>query len=195
TGRATVRAYQITGSSTMSPDSGGLAPAGTMTWGASFLDLDGFAAPSGGSRWRSSNAAVATIDSLTGFTTGVSEGTALIIVERHLRQPEWFYADSAFLLVIATPTITSGTSLTTGPAAQQGIYINFTDASSTETGYQVERNVNGGAFTTRATTAANAVQFFDVKSGLINGATYGYRIRACNANGCGAASNTVFVVS
>ena len=78
--------------------------------------------------------------------------------------------------VIATPT-NGAISLTwTAPMDTGG---------STLTGYLVEQSVDGGVtWTTAATTATPSTSL----TGLVNGTTYSYRVRANNSIGSGAAS-------
>jgi predicted phage tail protein len=56
------------------------------------------------------------------------------------------------------------------------------DASSNETGFQIERSLTSGSgFTLITTTAANATSFSN--TGLNAGTSYFYRIRSVNAGG------------
>jgi hypothetical protein len=63
-----------------------------------------------------------------------------------------------------------------GSAGQSQINLTWTDASSVETGYRIERSPDGSAWSLLHTTAANVTQYSD--TGLSAGATYHYRVRA-----------------
>ena len=78
---------------------------------------------------------------------------------------------------------TSLTAVATSPSAAR---LTWTDASTNETGFVVERSPDGVTFTPIATTAANATAYDD--SGLAAGTTYSYRVRAVNAVGSSAPS-------
>jgi hypothetical protein len=68
----------------------------------------------------------------------------------------------------------------TSPSA---ITLAWTDASATETGFEIQRQVGGsGGFSDLATVAANATSYDD--SGLTPATRYDYRIRSCNDGGC-----------
>ncbi len=85
-----------------------------------------------------------------------------------------------------TPT-TSGTA----PSAPTGVNINalvsnqleinWTDSSNNESGFKIERSMNGVNFTEVGSVGANATKFND--TGLNAWTTYAYRIRAYNASG------------
>jgi hypothetical protein len=67
----------------------------------------------------------------------------------------------------------------------------WTDTSNTETGFAVQRSVDGQTFTQIATVAANAVTYQDTSPG--SSKFLYYRVRAFNAAGNSAFSNTVKV--
>ena len=67
------------------------------------------------------------------------------------------------------------------------IDLSWSDASTNETRFELERSTAGGAFQLVAILAANTVTFTD--AGLKARTTYAYRIRACNQLGCSAPSN------
>ena len=66
-------------------------------------------------------------------------------------------------------------------ASSTQINLSWTDNSSNETGFKIERKTESGAYTLVATTAANAT--FYNGTGLIPDTTYTYRIYATNAGG------------
>lgn len=84
-----------------------------------------------------------------------------------------------------------------GPAAPSGLdlsakkgslTLSWNDNANNETGFLIERSINGGAFTQIAQVGANVRTF--TNSGLNKNTTYTYRVRAFNANGNSAYSNT-----
>jgi subtilisin family serine protease len=91
----------------------------------------------------------------------------------------------------AAPTAISGAQIAAG-----SIRVQWTDGSTNETSFPLERAVvsssgSVGAFGLVATVAPNQVQF--TNNGLAAG-TYRYRIRACNAAGCSPWATTGNVV-
>jgi predicted outer membrane repeat protein len=93
-------------------------------------------------------------------------------------------------------TITAGTS-TTGPIAPSGltaqaggtgqISLGWTDQSSNETGFKIERSTDGTTFTQIATVGANVTSYAD--TGLTPGTRYSYRVRATSSTGDSSYSN------
>src|SRR5258708_1780263 len=65
-------------------------------------------------------------------------------------------------------------------ATDTTITLNWTDTYSTETGYQVKRSVDGGAFSLLTTTAANVSTYPD--STVSDGHTYQYQVREIETN-------------
>jgi outer membrane protein assembly factor BamB len=88
----------------------------------------------------------------------------------------------------AAPQALTATGKGTG-----AVLLNWTDASTNETGFRVERSTNGGAtYSLLTTMGAGAVELLD--SGLVNPQSYQYRVAAFNDAGLSAASNTVTFV-
>jgi hypothetical protein len=80
--------------------------------------------------------------------------------------------------------------LTASTLSPSGIVLTWTDLSTNETGFQIERSTTAGAgFALVATAAANATSY--VNTGLASGKPYYYRIRAVNAAGSSAYTSTV----
>jgi hypothetical protein len=65
--------------------------------------------------------------------------------------------------------------------------VMWVDASATETGHQVERSVNGGAWAVCAVLGVDATRFVDTS--VVAGTSYSYRVFAVNGAGLSAASN------
>jgi titin len=71
--------------------------------------------------------------------------------------------------------------LTATAASATRVDLAWTDNSGNETGFKIERSLNGGAFAQVATVGANVTTYAD--TGVSGGNTYTYRVRASNAYG------------
>ena len=86
----------------------------------------------------------------------------------------------------ALPPAPSNLSAT--PASPSQITMNWTDQSTNETGFLIERKTGaGGTYSQISTASANATTYGD--SGLAEGTTYFYRVRAFSGAGNSAYSN------
>ena len=85
------------------------------------------------------------------------------------------------------------TDLTGSSPSSTTIQLSWTDRSNNETGFHVERSTDGVTFSPAGTTDANSTSFLD--TGLPPNTTYTYRVRAFNANGDSAPSNTLAVTT
>lgn len=95
--------------------------------------------------------------------------------------------DTATLQITVVASLAAPTNLTATASAVKTIALNWTDNSAGESGFQIERSVNGRAFSQIATVGANVTSFS--QSGLRRGRTYSYRIRAYNSSSYSAYSN------
>jgi hypothetical protein len=82
-------------------------------------------------------------------------------------------------------------TLQTGPK----IALTWTDNANNETGFMIQRSVNGGAYTQIATAPAfsgtgTPPAFIDTVQALTSNTTYSYKVAATNAGGTSAFSNT-----
>jgi peptidyl-Asp metalloendopeptidase len=77
--------------------------------------------------------------------------------------------------------------------ASDRVSLGWRDNSSDETGFTVQRAVNGDPFADRASLSADTTSF--TEAGLAGGTTYSYRVRAWNGSGNSDFSNTVTVVT
>lgn len=130
-------------------------------------------------------------DVTTYQNTGLSAGTAYYYKVRAVNA----FGETAFTAE-ATATTQSGTvpiapsGLATSTVTPTSILITWTDNSSNETGFQIERSVdNNSAFSLLTTTAAGATSYND--TGLDEGRRYHYRVRATNGAGNSAYTSTV----
>jgi hypothetical protein len=87
------------------------------------------------------------------------------------------------------PAAPSGLSATAVSKSQ--IQLTWTDNAGNETGFAIERSTNGAKFTQVRTVGADVTTTLD--TGLKARKTYWYRVRAWNAAGYSAYSNTVSV--
>jgi hypothetical protein len=88
-----------------------------------------------------------------------------------------------------TQTPSAPTGLTATTPLDNQVDLAWTDASTIEDAYVLERGVDAGAFTTYQTLAANATSYSD--TGLTLGHTYAYRVMATNTYGASGYSNEV----
>jgi hypothetical protein len=87
------------------------------------------------------------------------------------------------------PTAPTGLTATAGTS----ISLAWLDNATTETGYEVERAISTGSFTLLARLGANARSYTDAS--VTRRTSHKYRVRAYNAGGVSAYSNTVTVKS
>jgi hypothetical protein len=90
-----------------------------------------------------------------------------------------------------TPTPAAPGNLRAAAASASAVNLSWTDNSSNETGFRIERSANGSAFAKIATIGANVTAYSD--SGLAKSTTYSYRASAFNSGGSSANSNTAMV--
>ena len=103
--------------------------------------------------------------------------------------------DSAYsnVATAATPSAsavpTAPTNLKAAPMTSSSIALTWTDNSGNETGFKIERSRDGVSFSQIGTVGTNVTTFTDPNA--IWRLTYYYRVRAYNAGGNSAYSNTV----
>ncbi len=74
------------------------------------------------------------------------------------------------------------------PVSTSQINLSWTDNSSNEDGFKLERSTDGTTFTPIALVGANVTTF--ANTGLGRNKRYYYRVRATNASGNSSYSNT-----
>jgi len=94
------------------------------------------------------------------------------------------------ILDYVTP-VTAPADLTAALAGVQQINLSWTDNSSNETGFRVERAAGAGAFVEIGTVAADTTTYSD--TAVQSGITYSYRVIAFNSSGDSLPSNTVTI--
>jgi hypothetical protein len=96
-----------------------------------------------------------------------------------------------------TPVASAGpaapSDLTATATTSTEVSLSWTDTSSDETGFLIERKAAGGAFMQIATVGAGVTSYSD--DGLSTGTTYVYRVRAINSAGNSAYSNRAQVTT
>jgi len=123
--------------------------------------------------------------------------TPLIDVNSALSgHPEWFpdnvhpnnagYAALA-QAVMSAITLGAPANLSASVVSASRVDLAWTDGATTESGFSIERAVNGGAFQVLGTAAANATSFSDTNVQVLT--EYSYRVRAVNAAGQSPFSN------
>ncbi len=92
---------------------------------------------------------------------------------------------SAITAIAQIPAVPTSVTATTASSTQ--INLTWVDASTNETGFQIERSTTSGTgFALIFTTAANAVSYSD--AGVVANTMYYYRIRSTNGSGSSAYS-------
>ncbi len=165
----------------------GLAYNGSIAGNASDPDSDPLTfAKTSGPAWLS----VAANGSLSGtpasanigtnsFTVGVSDGKG--------------GSDSATLQITVVAALAAPTNLAAASTLAKRIDLSWTDNSSGESGFKIERSTNGTSFSKLATVGANVTTYSN--SGLRSGRKYYYRVRAYDSKGNSAYSNVASMVA
>lgn len=98
----------------------------------------------------------------------------------------------SFTTTPLAPSAPTGLSVTNISGTQNNLA--WTDTSSNETNFLVERSQNSTSnFTQIASTSANAISFNN--TGLVNNQTYYYRVRAYNTGGYSAYTTTAYGIT
>src|SRR5688572_21898967 len=165
------------------------APGGTIYWGNNGL-LAG--------NWSTSGGTANTKDTVENvFVQNPAAGTWQVeVIAAELNQDahvETGPVDADYALVVTgvqtapqTPPA-APTGLTANAVSSRQIDLAWSDNSSNETGFEIERSTDGTNFTPRATVGANVTTFQD--TGLAGSTTYWYRVNATNGGGDSAYSN------
>jgi len=119
--------------------------------------------------------------------TGLAEGTTYFYRARAINvNGNSAYSNEASATPVSPPVAPANLSATAVSASQ--INLSWTDQSTNETGFQIERKTGaGGTYTQIGTAAANSTTYNN--TGLTEGTTYFYRVRAVNSAGNSANSN------
>src|SRR5207249_3607532 len=93
-------------------------------------------------------------------------------------------------VTFALPAPANLTAFTMSAAA---VNLAWTDNSSNETSFRIERSTSGGMFNEIGSVGADVTAFSD--TGLTAGTQYAYRVRAANVDGTSAYSNVASTVT
>jgi hypothetical protein len=144
--------------------------------------------------YRSANGGAYTLRGTVGanvvtFTDAVSGGnTYAYQVRSYNVAGNSAFAGPASVTIVNLPAAPTGLAAVKSTATT--VTVTWTDNATNETGYQVYRSANGGAYNLRATLGANAVSYIDQVSA---GNTYSYQVRAYNISGYSAFAGPVAV--
>lgn len=112
---------------------------------------------------------------------------------------QWVAADNRWTTSVFSWTVAPGaappvspTGLTATAVSGSSINLAWTDASSDETGFRIERSTDNVTFVLLASTSANTTVYSD--TGLTTDVRYYYRVRAYNSVGESLPSNTANTV-
>ena len=97
------------------------------------------------------------------------------------------FSNVASAVTAPSPPNGSPEGLTATAISRSAITLRWTDTSSNETRFQIERSTGGGAFKVVGDAPEQATSATDIH--LKAATTYTYRVRACNPQGCSFASN------
>lgn len=128
------------------------------------------------------------------LTARAAKRTNVVVRFRHYNA---FYSytwqiDDVQIESVALPAAPGGLQAVAAPNQNQ-ITLNWTDTSTSESGFKVERSPDGTNFTQIGTVAANVVTFTDPK--LPCATSFTYRVRASSPAGDSAYSNAVNVTT
>jgi len=104
------------------------------------------------------------------------------------------FSNVASAMTLSTPpdAIAKPSDLTATATSSSSVKLSWTDNSSNETGFKIERSTNAtSGFVQIGTVGANVVSY--TNTGLAGATTYHYRVRATNAAGDSPYSNTANV--
>jgi hypothetical protein len=172
----------------VSPGSVSLVPGGTQQFSASALDQFGSAMVSQPSfTWSIDAGGVGgTVSSSGLYTAPSSTGTAIV------RATAGSTSGTASVTVTTIPTPPSNLTATAVSATK--VNLSWTDNSSNETGFKIQRSSNGGKSWTQIATVGQDVTTYSDTS-VSRSKTYQYRVAAYNSLGTSAWSNVATVTT
>jgi len=138
--------------------------------------------------WQQIGTASANATSVTITNPSYSPSTQYTFRVRAYSYTGWQNSLPSNVVTVNATTPAMPTNLTATAASNTQINLTWEDNASNETGYKVERSTDNNNWTELTTTAANATSYSS--TGLSEGTTYYYRIRATNGNGDSTYSNT-----
>ena len=175
----------------------------SLTWIDNSTNEDGFIverSPDGTSSWTQVGAPATNATSFTDSTAGLAVGTTYYYRVRATNSVLGASANSSIAnaTVASPPAAPSNLAAVSSTSAALQINLTWTDNSSIEDGFIVERSSTGTGGWTQvgSTLPANTTSFSDNTSGLVINGTYYYRVRATDgvlgpSNNSNVASATV----
>ncbi|MFM1770742.1 MAG: hypothetical protein RJA22_3271 [Verrucomicrobiota bacterium] len=112
----------------------------------------------------------------TVYTTPGTYSAVLTVTD-----PAGFTASATVVITVQDVPPSAPSALTATAASSTRVDLAWTDNAGNETGFKIERSLNGGAFVQVATVGANVTTYAD--TGVSGGNSYAYRVRASNAYG------------
>ena len=118
------------------------------------------------------------------------DATGTIVLEVSKGVYSWKYINAMEISYYDAP-LTPGkpSDLAANPLSRDGISLSWTDNSSNEDGFEIERGIDGGTWAQIATVGPDVTNYDD--SGLAENTTYSYRVRAYNTNGTSSYTEVV----
>ena len=139
--------------------------------------------PNGSTGW--TNIATTSANTITYNNTGLSQNTTYYYRVRAVNGIGYStYTATASAMTAATPTAPSSL---TSELSGSDILLGWTDTSSNEDSFRIERRIGTSTFSHLATTTADTISYLNI--GLTASTTYVYRVKAYNAIGYSAYSN------
>ncbi|MBN1673758.1 MAG: CotH kinase family protein, partial [Kiritimatiellae bacterium] len=127
--------------------------------------------------------------SSTGAATAVVTLSATTTVKARVKNgATWSALANAKFTVTGSSVPAAPSSLTAAAPSSTAVTLGWTDNSGNETGFKIERSLNGSTWSQISTAGANATAYTD--SGLSPATQYYYRVRAYNSAGNSGYSNT-----
>ena len=91
------------------------------------------------------------------------------------------WSDTASVLITVTGLPAAPSNLVTTVVSSSQVNLSWADNANDETGFTIERAVNGGAWASLATVGANVTSY--ANTGLTGSTAYQYRVKSVNAAG------------
>ncbi len=139
--------------------------------------------PNGSTSWV--NVATTTANTITYNNTGLAQNTTHYYRVRAVNGIG--YSGYTSVVSATTPYTPSAPTGLVSSLSGVGINLDWTDNSSNETSFNIERSLNGITFSHLATTSADVINYLD--TGLSSTTTYYYRLNAYNDIGYSAYSS------